>query len=187
MVLMKKILCIAVAFGLLFSSCNRGNEDQPSKAERNMVKQEMTWKLDSILVIYNYMSPDEQSFMLCSDQGLKTWSYTFYPSKYNFPSDLNVVNGMTGDTVYLSEKYPENYCKYIHADEDGAFQSGGYMCYYNDKFALRGVKYDGTLEMRVVDANTDWDASVWTITYNPVEEDDGTILERRIEYYSRTK
>ena len=126
-----------------------------------MVKEEMTWTLDSVLVVYDYQTDHEQSFMLRKDEGLITWSFTFYPYTYTFPAELTAFNGI--------------------------FLSAGYMCYYNDMFCLRGMKSDGMLEMRVVDANTNWNEPVWTITFNPVVMEDNTIQEHRVEYYSRVK
>lgn len=37
------------------------------------------------------------------------------------------------------------------------------------------------------EASTNWDTEVWTCAYNPIEEDDGTVTERNVEYYSRVK
>lgn len=184
---MKKILFFALALSAILFSCNRENENEPSKKERNMVKEEMTWKLDSMLVIYNYQTPEEESFVVIAGEQIAPWTYTFYPYKYQFPADLYAVNVMVGDTVFFADKYPEKYCKYSHHDVDGSFMSAGYLCYYNGElFMLRGTKADGTLDTRIVDASTNWDTPVWTITYNP-QEDDDVVYERRVEYYSRVK
>lgn len=183
---MKKTVFILLAVCAMLTSCNR-NEDGPTKKEKNMVKEEMTWALDSVQVIYNYQTSEEISFMLHKEDGITVWSYTFFPWKYKFPSDLTVQNAMSGETFLLADKYSENYCKYICNAANGTFLSGGYVCYYNDMFCLRGVKADGMAEMRIVDAEPQWNTQVWTITYNPIESDNGTILERRIEYYSRVR
>ena len=60
------------------------------------------------------------------------------------------------------------------------------MCYYNDHFCLRGIKADGMLEMRVVEAEPEWDNQVWTIAYN-ASEGDAYVYEHRVEYYSRVR
>ena len=172
----------AIAF-----SCNRNEEDQPSRRDRNMVKEEMTWALDSTLVIYNPNTPQEQRIMLHKEDGMFTWSYSFFPYKYQFPTNLTGVNVMSGETFHYADKYPEAYCKYARLDSDGSFTAGGYICFYKDDlFMFRGTKINGELDTRVVIANTDWNAPVWTITYNPVEDDD-VVYEQRVEYYSRVK
>ncbi len=182
---MKKIALILMVFCAVLTSCNR-NEDGPTRKEKTMVKEEMTWSLDSILVVYNYQTANEESVMLRKGEGLTTWSYTFYPWKYKFPADLTVQNGMTGEITSLAERYPENYCKYTCNTASGSFISGGYMCYYNDHFCLRGIKADGMLEMRVVEAEAEWDKPVWTIAYNASEGED-YVYEHRVEYYSRVR
>lgn len=184
---MKKTALLVLALCAVLMGCNREPEDGPSKKERKMVKEEMTWTLDSVLVVYDYQTDHEQSFMLRKDEGLITWSFTFYPYTYTFPAELTAFNGMSGDVISYAEQYSEPYCKYICSDDQGIFLSAGYMCYYNDMFCLRGMKSDGTLEMRVVDANTNWNEPVWTITFNPVVMEDNTIQEHRVEYYSRVK
>jgi len=188
---MKKTVFVLLAICALLTSCNKDN-DKPTKKEKNMVKEEMTWKLDSVKVIYNYQTSQEESFVVHEGEGLSFGSYTFYPWEYQFPSDLTVQNVMTGKITSLAEKYSDNYCKYIAQNRDGEFLSGGYLCYYTDKdrndhFSLMGIKADGMAEMRVVEAEAQWDTQVWTITYNPSEDVDGTVLERRVEYYSRVR
>ena len=185
---MKKSLIILLSSAALFVSCNR-EEDGPTKKDKNMILEEMTWHLDSILVIHNYQTPNEESYVLHESDRIYTWSYTFYPWKYKFPKDLCYSNMMSGEAISMADEYPENFCKYICTGEDGNFLSGGYVKYYKDNmFMLSGTKSNGMVEVRIAeDYGHDWDAPVWTFTYNPIEEDDGTITERHVEYYSRVK
>ena len=184
---MKKSLFILLSIAVLFVSCNK-EEDGPTKKEKNMIPEEMTWHLDSILVIHNYQTPDEESYVLHQSDGIYTWTYTFYPWQYKFPKDLYCINMLSGDTTFLADEFPEDFCKYICTDEDNNFQSGGYVKYYNDHFMLSGLKSNGMVEVCIAeDYGRNWDDPVWTFTYNPIEEDDGTIIERCVEYYSRVK
>lgn len=185
---MKKSLFILLSIAALFISCNR-EEDGPTKKDKNMIKEEMTWHLDSVLVIYNYQTPDEISHMFHESDGINTWSYTFYPWKYKFPKDLYSINVMSGETVYFADEFSDNFCKYLCTDPNGNFQSGGYVKYYkDDMFMLSGLKANGMAEVRIAkEFSLDWDAPIWTFTYNPIEEDDGTVTERHVEYYSRVK
>ena len=184
---MKKIWLLLTLCSLCFVSCNILNpEDDPTELEKAMVKTEMTWTLDSVLVVYNYQSPDEYSEMLYPSDGIGTWSYTFYPSSYRFPKELCFVNGMTGEAVYPSKEYDNDYCKYICTSGDGVF-SAGILCYYNTFFTFSGIQQDGWVEFMMREANVNWNVDVWTCTFNASEDLNGTVLERDTEYYSRVR
>lgn len=184
---MKKAFFVLLSMAVLFVSCNK-EEDGPTKKDQSLILEEMTWHLDSILVIHHYQTPDEESYVLHESDGIYTWSYTFYPWEYKFPKDLYCVNVWSGDTIYLADEYSENYCKYICTDENNHFQSGGYVKFYDDLFMLSGLKSDGMIEVCIAnDYGRNWNEPVWTFTYNPIEEDDGTVTERHVQYYSRVR
>ena len=77
-----------------------------------MVKEQMTWRLDSVLVIYNYQQPNETRQMLYAGIDTEQWSYTFYPCDYQFPDNLVFNDDLEpGSTFKLSERFSEEYCK----------------------------------------------------------------------------
>ena len=152
-----------------------------------MVTEEMTWQLDSIMVITNYQTAKEESYIVYPGEELPRWSYTFYPCKWTFPEDLYFVNAYTEERVYLSREFAQEFCKYI-CKSDGEIVSAGYLCYYRDFFTFNGLQSNGMMQFMIREAETDWRTTeVWTCTYNPTETDDGIVLERNIEFYSRVK
>lgn len=183
---MKKILLLLAALACLLVSCEPFNDDdEPTAAEKKMIPSEMTWRLDSVLVIYNYNTPAETSEMLYPSDGLDVWSYTFYPCTYQFPKDLCFEGEMSGETIWMSKSYNKDFCKYICTYE-GTIISAGYLRYYRDFFTFDGIKDGGWVDFMLREADTNWNVKVWTLSYNAEEELDGTVLERDIEYYSRT-
>ena len=183
--IMKKFFVLMAVWALLFVACNPVDpEDEPTEKEKQMVQTEMTWQLDSMLVIYNYQTAKETREMFHADD-LDIWSYTFYPCTYHFPKDLYFTNEMTGEVIYLAKEYNKDFCKYICTYE-GTVISAGYLRYYNDYFTMDGVRPGGWVEFMIREANTNWNTEVWTCTYNASEDyETGAVLERDIEYYSR--
>ena len=184
---MKKTLLLLALLTAVLASCNHVDpEDEPTEKEKKMVGTEMTWTLDSVLVIYNYKTSRETSMMLHPEDGLEIWSYTFYPCTYKFSKDFCFVNEMTGETVWMADEYNKDYCKYIFTYE-GEVYAGGYLCYYDDFFMFNGLKEGGWVDVMLREADTNWNVPVWTCAYNDLEDSDGNVLERYVEYYSRTK
>ena len=188
-----KFFSILVAFACLFAACSKNDDpvpepeqDGPTVKEKNMVQTEMTWQLDSILVIYNPGTPIETYRMLYAGQDTYQWSYTFYPCTYKFPEDLVFYSEWDDEPYKISEQYAEDYGKYT-CSVGGEIISAGYLCYYNDFFTLSGVGADGMVEFMMREADTKWDSDVWTCSYDSEADYDGTVLERTIEYYSRVR
>ena len=185
---MKQTLLTIAAAALLFAACDPlALEEEPTAAEKLMVTTEMTWTLDSVLVIYNYQLPGEARQMLYPEDGIDIWSYTMYPCTYNFPNDLYFTDEFSGKKVYLSKEFGKGYCKYICTYKNNII-SGGYLCYYKDYFTFQGVSQGGWAEFMIREADTNWNVDVWTCTYNAQEDyETGDVLERCVEYYSREK
>lgn len=189
---MKKRLLFLLIAAAIMAACTHDDPDNPdpqgpTERERNMVTEEMSWKLDSVLVIYNYMADNEVRRMYHEEDGIYIWTYTLYPSTYQFPDDMHFTNEMTGETLYLNDlyDYARDYCKYTCSYE-GEIISAGYLMYYKDYFTFCGTKNGGWAEFRIVETDG-WTDSLWTLSFNPTEADDGTVLERNTEYYSRVR
>ncbi|MBO4611005.1 MAG: hypothetical protein J5668_02745, partial [Bacteroidales bacterium] len=105
---MKKlsIFCLAV-LGCMLVACDPPSDQdfEPTAEEQAMVKAEMTWQLDSILVITNYQTAKEDSYVVYPGGELPSWSYTFYPCTWGFPEDLYFVNAYTEEKVFLSREF----------------------------------------------------------------------------------
>ena len=189
---MKKTIYLLLAvLGCFMVSCDPPQdpeeEDAPTAREQAMVTEEMTWQLDSILVIKNYQTAREESYIVYPGEEYPSWSYTFYPCTWTFPEDLYFVNAYTEERVYLSREFAQAFCKYI-CKSDGEIVSAGYLCYYRDFFTFRGLQSNGMMQFMIREAETDWRTTeVWTCTFNPTETDEGVVLERNIEFYSRVK
>ena len=184
---MKRALLLLAAFAAVLVSCNPVDpEDEPTEKEKQMVPAEMTWELDSVLVIYDYHTSEESSEMLYPSDGIDIWSYTFYPYTYHFPKDLCFTNEMTGESIYLAQEYKQDFCKYICTYQGGII-SAGYLCYYRDLFTFNGVQEGGWVEFMIRETDTNWEVPVWTCSFNVVEDDSGYVHERHTEYYSRRR
>ena len=184
---MKKFLLFLAVFACLSVSCNKFDwGDKPTDEEKSMVGVEMTWQLDSTLVIYNYQCPDETSEMLYPSDGMEVWSYTFYPYTYRFPKDLVFESELTGKPINVAKEYNEDYCKYICTYE-GTIISAGYLGYYKDYFTFNGIQDGGWVEFMIREADAFWNVPVWISAFNAAEDLGGTVLERHVEYYSRVK
>ena len=185
---MKKTLLLITSLALLFASCDPVQpEEEPTEAEKQMVTTEMTWQLDSVLVIKNYMQAGETRQMLHPEDGIDIWSYTMYPCTYSFPQDLCFTNELSGKTIFPYKEFGGGFCKYICTYEESVI-SAGYLCYYKGLFTFYGVGRGGWVEFMIREADTNWDTEVWTCTFNAEEDyDTGAVRERRTEYYSRTK
>ena len=179
-----RFLLLAVCAASLIACDPLDPEDKPTKKEQEMVKTEMTWELDSMLVYVNPVGEEPYSEMLYPSDGIDIWSFTFYPCTYHFPKDLCFVSEWTGETIYLAKEYKQDYCKYICTYE-GQVISAGYIGYYNEYFMFNGLKEGGWVDVMIREADTNWDVKVWTVSYDVVVEDDGTVRERCTEYYSR--
>lgn len=190
----RQFLFAAFVAAALFVSCGKDEENtdtpqddsQPTQREKAMIPEQMTWKLDSVLVIYDYQTPNENSVMRYSGDGISFITHTFYPYTYRFPDDMFFIFQMGGDTIWLAESYSEDYCKYV-TKYQGEVIAAGNLCYYRDMFTFSGIQVDGMIEFMVREASTNWNNEVWTCAYNASEEQDGTVLERHIEYYSRVE
>ena len=183
---MKKIVMLLFLVVVLVSSCIEKFNDTPTETEKQMVPTEMTWKIDSMLVVRDIHSPTQTSEMLYPSEGLIEWSYTFYPCTYQFPKDLCFTNEMSGETTYMYKEYNKNYCKYICTYQNEVI-SAGYLCYYNSYFTFNGLQQGGWVEFMMREANTQWDVPVWTVAYDASVSPDGFVLERCYEFYSRVK
>ena len=190
----KYVLAISLVAILFLAGCKKDDptpepdpENQPTKAEKDMIPTEMTWALDSTLYIYNYQQTDESSEMIHKGEGLADVVYTFYPYTYRFPSDLYFVGEMGGDTIYLAKEYDEDYCKYICKYHGDIIAAGKLWYYKDDYFTFSGYKAGGWVEFMMREADTNWNVDVWTSAYNDTETDDGIVLERHVEYYSRVR
>jgi len=193
-----KFLIMAFAAASLLFSCAVPEPDdpndptyQPTEAEKNMVTSPMSWTLDSVLVITNYKEADESSQMYTKADNILTWTYHFYPSSYQFPTDLVFVSEMDGSKIKMSKEYNQDYCKYT-CESDGEIIAAGYLCYYtnasgNEYFAMNGTKFGGWVEFRIVEAELPSpDADVWTLAFDASADEDH-VYERQIEYYSQVK
>ena len=189
---MKKTIYLLLAvLGCFMVSCDPPQdpeeEDAPTAREQAMVTEEMTWQLDSILVIKNYQTAREESYIVYPGEEYPSWSYTFYPCTWTFPEDMYFVNAYTEERVFLSREFAQAFCKYI-CKSDGEIVSAGYLCYYRDFFTFNGLQSNGMIQFMIREAETDWRTTeVWTCTFNPTETDEGVVLERNIEFYSRVK
>ena len=186
---MKKTIYLLLAvLGCAMVACDPPSDQdfEPTAKEQAMVKAEMTWQLDSILVITNYQTAKEESCIVYPGEELPRWSYTFYPCTWTFPDDLYFVNAYTEEKVFLAREFAQEFCKYI-CKSGGEIVGAGYLCYYRDFFTFNGLQSNGMMQFMIREASTDWNSDVWTCTYNPTEGDDGTVYERNIEFYSRVK
>ena len=186
---MKKTIYLLLAvLGCAMVACDPPSDQdfEPTAKEQAMVKAEMTWQLDSILVITNYQTAKEESYVVYPGGELPRWSYTFYPCTWGFPEDLYFVNAYTEEKVFLAREFAQEFCKYV-CKSDGEIVGAGYLCYYRDFFTFNGLQSNGMMQFMIREASVDWNSDVWTCTYNPTEGDDGTVYERNIEYYSRVK
>ena len=69
---MKYYYSILAVVACMFAACGTNDlpvysepePEGPTQKEKNMVMDEMTWRLDSVLVIKNYQQPDETRYML---------------------------------------------------------------------------------------------------------------------------
>ena len=189
---MKKCVfaCLA-ALACVVVACQKDDPEEeivdPTNKEQQMVKAEMTWRLDSVLVINNYKTAAETSYVVYpGSPEFPGWSYTFYPCTYKFPADLSFVNGFSGEPFQLAQEYAQDFCKYI-CTSGGNIVAAGYLCYYREFFTFNGFQNNGGMQFMLREASTNWDAEVWTCAYNPIEEYDGTVTERNVEFYSRVK
>ena len=171
---------------VLVSSCIEQFSDKPTDAEKQMVTTEMTWQIDSMLVITDIHSSSETSVMYYPSQGIDSWSYTFYPCTYKFPKDLCFTNEMTGETTYMYKAYDKDYCKYVCTFQNRVV-AAGYLCYYNNYFTFNGLQEGGWVEFMMREASTDWNVPVWVSAYDSSVSPDGVVLERCYEFYSRVK
>ena len=185
---MKKIAILLTLAAVLLTACNQLlPEEEPTEQEQQMVPEEMTWKLDSVLVINNYRMINESRQMLHPEDGIDIWSYTLYPCTFSFPEDLYFTSEYSGEKIYLQKEFNKSYCKFTCTYEN-SIVSGGYLCYYKDYFTFSGVSSAGWMVFMIREADTNWDADVWTCAYNAEEDyDTGAVIERRIEYYSRVR
>ena len=184
---MKKIAILLTLVAVLFAACDpQLPEEEPTEQEKMMVPAEMSWRLDSIMNVYNYQTPYESSRIIRPEDGLDVWTYTFYPSTYQFPEEMVFVNEMTGKEVNMRQQYGKDYCKYITTYKDNVI-SAGYLCYYKDFFTFNGLQLGGWMEFMIREADTNWDVEVWTSTFNTEETLEGEVLSRRTEYYSRVR
>lgn len=190
-----KYFFFLTAFACLFVSCSTNDDavvPEPGQAgptlkERNMVKEQMTWRLDSVEVIKNYQQPNESRYMAYAGEDINVLPlmYTFYPCDYQFPEDLVFHSDMEPGLIHqISEQFNEAYCKYL-TTYYGEPVAAGYLTYYKDLFALYGLQQGGWVEFMIREADTNWNTEVWTCAYNSDVEHDGTVNERIIEYYSR--
>ena len=176
------------AFTMALCACDPAEyfDDEPTEWEQRMIPEEMTWTLDSLLVITNYNQYNESREMFYPSNGLVVWSYTFYPYTYHFPDDLFITSEITEEKHFFSKEYDKDYCKFT-CTSAGELVSAGYVCYYKNFFTFNGLMDGGWMVYMIREAGTNWDAEVWTSAFNSVEYDDGTVAERRVEFYSRTK
>ncbi|MBR5034694.1 MAG: hypothetical protein IKX71_05245 [Bacteroidales bacterium] len=177
------VLALAVA---LFASCEKADVIVPTAEEQAMVTEQMTWRLDSIKVITNYAMVSQETVVYREEDGIDIVDYTFYPYTYKFPESLYFISDYDGSKVSLSE-YKDDYCKFLLTTPSGDLLAGGYLCYYRNLFTFSGAKNGAWAVFFITEATANWDTEVWTIAYNPVEAEDGRILERRIEFYHRVK
>ena len=185
------LMAVCVCF---LASCTMDNYDNPvepvpdgpTAKEKAMVPAMMRWQLDSVLIINNPGTLIETYQMLYAGQDTYQWTYTFYPCTYQFPDDLVFYSEFDGDAFQMSKEYNEDYCKYTCTVGEEII-SAGYLFYYRDTFAMRGMQQGGWVDYRIREASTDWNTDVWTCTYDAEVELDGTVLERDIEYYSPVK
>lgn len=192
-----KYYSILAVVACMFAACGTNDSpiyeepvpDGPTPKEKTMVMDEMTWRLDSVLVIKNYQQPNETSYMVYAGEDINALpiSYTFYPCDYQFPDDLVFYSDMDPDLIInLSEQFNEGYCKYL-CTYYGEPVAAGYLCYYRDMFTFFGLQQGGWVQYMIREAETDWDKEVWTVACNTDVEPDGTVNERTIEYYSRVE
>ena len=185
-----KYLSMAVIM-CLFDACTVDNpvepeQDGPTAKEKAMVPAMMRWQLDSTLVIYNPGTLIETYKMLYAGQDTYQWTYTFYPCTYQFPDDLIFYSDFDDEVYQMSKEYNKDYCKYTCTIGEEII-SAGYLCYYKDDFAMSGMQQGGWVDFLLREASTDWNTDVWTCAYNAEADEDGTVLERNVEYYSPVK
>jgi hypothetical protein len=158
-------------------------QDGPTAKEKAMVPTMMMWQLDSTLVINNPGTPIETYQMLYAGIDTYQWTFTFYPCTEKLPNDIIFYSDFEDYSVNVSEQYNKNYCKYL-CTESGEVIAAGYLCYYRDMFTFDGLQQGCWVEFKLREASTDWNTDVWTNAYDSDVEQDGTVLERVIEYYS---
>lgn len=158
-------------------------QDGPTAKEKAMVPTMMMWQLDSTLVINNPGTPIETYQMLYAGIDTYQWTFIFYPCTEKLPNDIIFYSDFEDYSVNVSEQYNKNYCKYL-CTESGEVIAAGYLCYYRDMFTFDGLQQGCWVEFKLREASTDWNTDVWTNAYDSDVEQDGTVLERVIEYYS---
>ena len=151
-----------------------------------MVPRMMMWQLDSMLVINNPGTLIETYQMLHAGQDTYQWTFTFYPCTEKLPDGIVFYSDFDDSSVNVSEEYTEDYCKYV-CTESGEVISAGYLCYYRDMFTFSGLQQGCWVEYKLREADTNWNTNVWACTYDSDVEQDGTVLERVVEYYSPVK
>lgn len=190
-----KYLSMAV-FALMFAACTNDlpdnpivvpeepEEQGPTQKEKDMIPSEMMWQLDSVLVILNPGTAIESYQMLIAGQDTYQWTYNFYPYDYKFPDDIVFYSAFDGEAYQMSKMYDNDFCKYV-TTMGGEVISAGYVWYYKDDlFTFSGMQQGGWVEFMLREADTNWNTDVWTCTYDSEVEQDGTVLERVVEYYS---
>lgn len=187
---MKKLILFSLL--VLLVACNNNNNNEPeilvpTDKEKNLVTEMMTWQVDSVLDILNYQQPNETQQMFYPEDGIDALVYTLYPASYQFPEDMYCVNVMSGETEYYKDLYANarDFCKYT-CSLDGERVSAGYLMFYNDLFAFNGTKQNGMMEFFLVETEG-WKDDLWMFAFNPIETDDGVIVERNVEYLSRVR
>lgn len=194
---MRKIekMLIATIVACSMTACSNDSIDNPivpdddivpTAKEKAMVQEPMIWMLDSIQIIYDYQTPNETYEMLYAGYDIDGKSYRFYPSTYQFPEDLVFYDFVDDNAIQVSKQFNKDFCKYVcisAANEE--IVSAGYLCYYGDMFTLNGIRRGGIVDHSMFEADTSWDSDVWTCSYNALQEDDGIVKIRHIEYYTR--
>lgn len=187
-----KYLSMAIV-ACLFVACTYDNpvapepeQDGPTPKEKAMVPQQMTWKLDSSLIIFNPGTPIETCTMMYANEDIPELVYTLYPYEYQFPADLVFFSDWDGEAYPLYQYYNEDYCKYL-CTIYGEPLAAGYLVYFKDMFTFRGMKQGGWVEFMIRETDPNWNSDVWTLSFDSSVEPDGTVLVREIEYYSRVE
>ena len=178
------------AIACLFAACTNDIADNPTEPqdgptakEKAMVPRMMMWQLDSMQIIRNPGTLIESSQMLIAGIDTYQWTYTFYPWTEKLPDGIIFESEFEDESINVSQEYTQDYCKYV-CTESGEVISAGYLCYYNDYFTFSGLQPGCWVEFMLREASTNWNTDVWTCTYDSEVEQDGTVLERVVEYYS---